>query len=172
MYILILILPLLGSILAGLCGRYFGREGSAFLSTLTLFLSWILSLFIFYEVGICHSIVDIKLYQWFIIDIYQINIGLLFDALSGTMIVVVTSISMLVHLYSTGYMSHDPHLSRFMSYLSLFTFFMLILVTASNFFQLFVGWEGVGLCSYLLINFWYTRILANKAALKAMIMNR
>ena len=88
------------------------------------------------------------------------------------MIVVVTSISMLVHLYSTAYMSHDPHLSRFMSYLSLFTFFMLILVTSDNFLQMFVGWEGVGLCSYLLINFWFTRILANKAALKAMIMNR
>lgn len=131
MYILILILPLLGSILAGLCGRYFGREGSAILSTSTLFFSWLLGLFIFYEVGICHSVVDIKLYQWFIIDIYSINIGLLFDALSSTMIVVVTSISMLVHLYSTGYMSHDPHLSRFMSYLSLFTFFMLVLVTSN-----------------------------------------
>ena len=88
------------------------------------------------------------------------------------MLVVVTSISFLVHLYSTEYMSHDPHLPRFMSYLSLFTFFMLILVTADNFIQMFVGWEGVGLCSYLLINFWYTRIQANKAALKAMIMNR
>jgi len=135
MYILILILPLLGSILAGLCGRYFGREGSAILSTSTLFFSWLLGLFIFYEVGICHSVVDIKLYQWFIIDIYSINIGLLFDALSSTMIVVVTSISMLVHLYSTGYMSHDPHLSRFMSYLSLFTFFMLVLVTSNIFFN-------------------------------------
>lgn len=135
MYILILILPLLGCFLAGLCGRYFGREGSALLSTFCLFLSWLLSLFIFYEVGVCHSIVDIKLYQWFILDIYSINLGLLFDALSGTMIVVVTSISMLVHLYSIGYMSHDPHLSRFMSYLSLFTFFMLVLVTANIFFS-------------------------------------
>ena len=79
---------------------------------------------------------------------------------------------MLVHLYSTEYMAHDPHLSRFMSYLSLFTFFMLILVTADNFVQMFVGWEGVGLCSYLLINFWFTRIQANKAAIKAMIVNR
>lgn len=140
MYIFILILPLLGSILAGLCGRYFGREGSALLSTFCLFFSWLLGLFIFYEVGICHSIVDVKLYQWFILDIYSINIGLLFDALSSTMIVVVTSISMLVHLYSTGYMSHDPHLSRFMSYLSLFTFFMLILVTSNiSFNYLLVG---------------------------------
>lgn len=172
MYILILILPLLSSILSGIFGRYFGREGCAILTTTLLFLSWALGLFIFYEVGLCHSLVNIKLYEWFTIDIYTIKIGLLFDSLTSSMIIVVTTISMLVHLYSTGYMSHDPHLSRFMCYLSLFTFFMLILVTSDNFFQLFVGWEGVGLCSYLLINFWYTRILANKAALKAMIMNR
>jgi len=88
------------------------------------------------------------------------------------MLIIVTGISSFVHLYSLGYMSHDPHLSRFISYLSLFTFFMLVLVTSDNFVQLFIGWEGVGLCSFLLINFWYTRLLANKAALKAMIMNR
>lgn len=79
--------------------------------------------------------------------------------------------SFLVHLYSSEYMSHDPHIARFMSYLSLFTFFMLILVSADNFLQMFVGWEGVGLCSYLLISFWFTRIQANKAAIKAMILN-
>jgi NADH:ubiquinone oxidoreductase subunit 5 (subunit L)/multisubunit Na+/H+ antiporter MnhA subunit len=86
--------------------------------------------------------------------------------------VIVTFISSLVHLYSTEYMEFDPHLPRFMSYLSLFTFFMLILVTANNFLQMFVGWEGVGLSSYLLINFWFTRIQANKAAIKAMLINR
>lgn len=125
----------MGSILAGLYGHFFGREGSAFLSTTSLILSWFLSLFIFYEVGLCNSIVDIQLYQWFILDIYVINIGLLFDALSSTMIVIVTTISMFVHLYSTGYMSHDPHLSRFMCYLSLFTFFMLVLITANTFYN-------------------------------------
>jgi NADH:ubiquinone oxidoreductase subunit 5 (subunit L)/multisubunit Na+/H+ antiporter MnhA subunit len=96
----------------------------------------------------------------------------MFDSLTVSMCVVVTFISFLVHLYSVEYMSHDPHLPRFMSYLSLFTFFMLILVTADNFLQMFVGWEGVGLCSYLLINFWFTRIQANKAAIKAMMLNR
>ncbi len=96
----------------------------------------------------------------------------MFDSLTVFMCVVVTFISFLVHLYSIEYMSHDPHLSRFMSYLSLFTFFMLILVTADNFPQMFVGWEGVGLSSYLLINFWFTRIQANKAAIKAMMINR
>ena len=85
---------------------------------------------------------------------------------------VVTFVSSIVHLYSTEYMEHDPHLPRFMSYLSLFTFFMLILITANNFLQMFVGWEGVGLSSYLLINFWFTRIQANKAAIKAMLVNR
>ena len=96
----------------------------------------------------------------------------MFDTLTVSMCVIVTFISSLVHLYSIEYMSHDPHLPRFMSYLSLFTFFMLILVTADNFVQMFVGWEGVGLASYLLINFWYTRIQANKAAIKAMVINR
>jgi len=96
----------------------------------------------------------------------------MFDSLTVVMLLVVTFVSFFVHVYSTEYMSGDPHLPRFMSYLSFFTFFMLILVTADNFVQLFVGWEGVGLCSYLLINFWFSRLQANKAAIKAMIVNR
>ena len=88
------------------------------------------------------------------------------------MLVLVTSVSFFVHLFSTSYMDGDPHLPRFMSYLSLFTFFMIILVTSNNLVQLFIGWEGVGLCSYLLIGFWYTRIQANKSAIKAMIINK
>ena len=109
---------------------------------------------------------------WVYSEILNINWGFLFDGLTVTMCVIVTFISFLVHYYSIEYMSHDPHLPRFMSYLSLFTFFMLILVTADNFIQMFIGWEGVGLCSYLLINFWFTRIQANKAAIKAMLLNR
>jgi len=96
----------------------------------------------------------------------------MFDSLTVIMCVTVTFISCLVHVYSIEYMNHDPHLARFMSYLSLFTFFMLVLISADNFLQMFVGWEGVGLCSYLLINFWFTRIQANKAAIKAMLLNR
>lgn len=119
-----------------------------------------------------HTITYVSLYQWILIDIYSIKFQLLFDPLSSAMIIVVTSISLLVHLYSTAYMSHDPYILRFMCYLSSFTFCMLILVTSANYVQLFIGWEGVGLCSYLLINFWFTRVLANKAALKAMIINR
>src|SRR5690606_25298172 len=109
---------------------------------------------------------------WVNSELFNVSFGFLFDSLTVVMLVVVCSISTLVHLYSLEYMSHDPHLPRFMSYLSLFTFFMLILVTSNNLLQMFVGWEGVGLCSYLLINFWFTRIQANKAAIKAMIINR
>ena len=96
----------------------------------------------------------------------------MFDGLTSIILFVVCGISACVHLYSSSYMNGDPHLPRFMSYLSLFTFFMLILVTGDNFIQMFVGWEGVGLCSYLLINFWFARLQANKAAIKAMMMNR
>ena len=109
---------------------------------------------------------------WVCSETLNVDWGFMFDSLTSVMCCVVTFISCLVHLYSTEYMSHDPHLPRFMSYLSLFTFFMLILITADNYIQMFVGWEGVGLCSYLLINFWFTRIQANKAAIKAMLMNR
>lgn len=110
--------------------------------------------------------------SWIEIELLEVNWGLMFDSLTSIMCCVVTLISTLVHFYSIEYMSNDPHISRFMSYLSLFTFFMLILITADNFIQMFLGWEGVGLCSYLLINFWFTRIQANKAAIKAMILNR
>lgn len=126
-----------------------------------------MAIWIFYEVVYNKSVVYIQLWSWVLVDL-----GLQFDSLTAIMLVIITSISMLVHIYSTEYMKEDPHLPRFMSYLSLFTWFMIILVTADNLIQLFIGWEGVGLCSYLLINFWFTRIQANKAAMKAMIVNR
>jgi NADH-ubiquinone oxidoreductase chain 5 len=109
---------------------------------------------------------------WISTDFLTVSWSFFFDSLVAIMLMIVTFISTLVHLYSTEYMENDPHLARFMSYLSLFTFFMLILVTAGNFLQMFVGWEGVGVSSYLLINFWFTRIQANKAAIKAMLINR
>jgi proton-translocating NADH-quinone oxidoreductase chain L len=110
--------------------------------------------------------------NWILSDVFEVNWVFSIDALTYTMLLVVLSVSTLVHLYSTEYMSEDPHTARFVSYLSLFTFFMLILVTSNNFVSLFLGWEGVGLCSYLLISFWFTRIQANKAAIKAMVVNR
>jgi NADH-ubiquinone oxidoreductase chain 5 len=172
MYLLIVFLSLMGSCFAGLFGKYLGSWGSSVVTTSCLFLSFLISLFAFYEVGLSGCFVYIKLTTWISSEVLNIDWGFMFDSLTVVMCVVVTCISFLVHLYSTEYMSHDPHLSRFMSYLSLFTFFMLFLVTADNFVQMFVGWEGVGLCSYLLINFWFTRIQANKAGIKAMIINR
>ena len=172
MYLLLIFLSVIGSCLAGFFGRYLGSWGSAFITTTCLFLSFLLSLFAFYEVVFKNCFVYIKLMTWMNSEVLHVDWGFMFDSLTCTMCVVVTFVSFLVHIYSIEYMSHDPHLPRFMSYLSLFTFFMLILVTADNFVQMFVGWEGVGLCSYLLINFWFTRIQANKAAIKAMILNR
>lgn len=172
MYLLIILLPLFGSITAGLFGRYIGYKGSCLITTSYIFLSFLFSFIGFYEIGFLNSCVYLKLTTWLESDVLNIDWGFLFDSLSITMCCIVTFISSLVHLYSTEYMAQDPHLSRFMSYLSLFTFFMLVLVTADNFIQMFVGWEGVGLCSYLLINFWFTRIQANKAAIKAMLLNR
>jgi len=168
----IVFLPLLGSIASGLFGFYIGRKGSVFITTLTTFLSFIFSLIIFYDSITSEYEYLIYLATWINSGLFNCNWSFLFDTLTMVMLVVVTSISTLVHLYSSQYMAHDPHLSRFMSYLSLFTFFMIILVTGDNFVQMFVGWEGVGFCSFLLINFWFTRLQANKAAIKAMLVNR
>jgi NADH-ubiquinone oxidoreductase chain 5 len=172
MYIPLVFLSFFGFSVTGLFGRFIGPKGAAFITTSCLFLSFLLSLFAFYEVGLMGSPVYIRLATWISSEVLLINWGFLFDSLTVVMCVVVTSVSSLVHLYSIEYMSHDPHLPRFMSYLSLFTFFMLILVTADNLIQMFLGWEGIGLASYLLINFWFTRVQANKAAIKAMIINR
>lgn len=172
MYLLILILPLMSSLCCGVLGFYVGRLGVLFLSCFMLLLTLFLSILIFYEVMLGGSRVTLSLWDWLLHDSFSIHCGLLFDPLTAFMLVVIAAISFVVHVYSVDYMASDPHQSRFMCYLSLFTFFMLLLVTADNFLQLFAGWEGVGLCSYLLINFWYTRILANKAAFKAMLMNR
>ena len=172
MYIPLVFLSLIGFAITGLFGRHIGPKGAAIITTGCLIISFFLSLFAFYEVGLMGSPVYIRLATWVSSEVLLINWGFLFDSLTVVMCIVVTFVSSLVHLYSIEYMSHDPHLPRFMSYLSLFTFFMLILVTADNFIQMFLGWEGVGLASYLLINFWFTRVQANKAAIKAMIINR
>ena len=172
MYLILVFLPLIGSISAGLFGRYLGPKGASIVTVTLLFVTFLISFFAFYEVALLGCPTYIKLVPWINSEVLNVDWGFLFDSLTVVMCCVVTFVSTLVHLYSTEYMSHDPHLPRFMSYLSLFTFFMLILVTADNFVQMFVGWEGVGLCSYLLINFWFTRIQANKAAIKAMVLNR
>ena len=153
MYLTIVFLPLLSSIVSGLFGHKLGKKGASIFSVFCLFLTLFLCLIALYEVGFCGSPCSFEILSWVKSDNFIISWGFLFDSLTVVMLIVVTFVSSLVHLYSTSYMGEDPHLPRFMSYLSLFTFFMLILVTANNFIQMFVGWEGVGLCSYLLINF-------------------
>ena len=172
MYLVLVFLPLFSFLGASLFGRHIGDKGAGYLTTSCIFTTFFLSLFAFYEVGLSGSPCYVTTITWMDSEMFHCSWGFLFDSLTVVMLVVVTCVSSLVHLYSTEYMNGDPHLPRFMSYLSLFTFFMLILVTADNFIQMFVGWEGVGLCSYLLINFWFARLQANKAAIKAMLMNR
>jgi proton-translocating NADH-quinone oxidoreductase chain L len=171
MLILILLLPLLGFFSGSLFGRYLGYT-VCLITTLNTSIALILSIFLLLDIIPERIVYKIKAGQWINVDSINVDWCFCFDTLTAVMLIIVTFISTLVHLYSTEYMAHDPHLTRFMSYLSLFTFFMLILITANNLLQLFVGWEGVGLCSYLLINFWFTRIQANKAAIKAMLVNR
>jgi NADH:ubiquinone oxidoreductase subunit 5 (subunit L)/multisubunit Na+/H+ antiporter MnhA subunit len=172
MYLLIVLLPLLGSGVAGFLGRFIGSRGAALITTSCVALSASLSGIAFYEVALAGSLCWIPLAPWFVCEMFDASWGFLFDTLTVVMLIVVTWVSTLVHLYSISYMSHDPHIPRFMSYLSIFTFFMLMLVTADNLIQLFLGWEGVGVASYLLINFWFTRLSANKSAIKAMLVNR
>ncbi len=172
MYIAILILPLLGSIVSGLMGRKIGVTGAHLITCTCLILSSILASVAFYEVGICGSPVYINLASWIDSEFMNISWEFLFDQLTVSMLIPVLYISSLIHIFSTDYMAEDPHNQRFFSYLSLFTFFMLLLVTAANYFVMFVGWEGIGVASYLLINFWFTRLQANKAAILALTMNR
>ena len=172
MYLLIISLPFAGFFSAGLLGRYLGSLGSTFITVNCTFLSFLFSMFAFYEVTFFNCPTYVKLLRWINSEFLNLDWGFMFDTLTVSMCVIITFVSFLIHLYSAEYMSHDPHLPRFLAYLSLFTIFMLILVTADNYVQMFVGWEGVGLASYLLINFWYTRIQANKAAIKAMVINR
>ncbi len=169
---LILFSPLIGSIISGFFGKLIGDKACQILTSFFVSISAILSLVIFFKVindGYSHNLI---IATWINSGSLDVNWSINIDALSSVMLVVVTLISALVHIYSIGYMSHDPHKPRFMSYLSLFTFAMLTLVTSDNFIQLFFGWEGVGLCSYFLIGFWYKKKSANAAAIKAFLVNR
>ena len=167
----IIFLPLLGAIV-GYLGKSATRHFSEITTSIFICLSAILSIVVFWQ-GIHNDIYgNYIIFEWISSGTFKSNWSINIDPLSSIMLVVVTFISALVHVYSIGYMSHDPHKPRFMSYLSLFTFSMLALVVSDNFLQLFFGWEGVGLCSYLLIGFWYKRETANNAAIKAFIVNR
>ncbi len=172
MYLFIVFSPLLSTIITGLTSHWIGKLGAKIISPRGIFFSLILSIYAFYDIVLSHSPVLIRISPWITTELSIIYWGFLFDTLTCVRLIVVTSISFCVHVYSTIYIEEDPHLPRFRSYLSFFTFFRLRLVTAENFVQIFVGWEGVGLCSYLLINFWFTRLQANKSAVKARVINR
>jgi NADH-quinone oxidoreductase subunit L len=172
MEIVLLFLPLLASITSGFFGKYLGDRNSEIITSLFVSISAILSLVLFYEVIVNQYENNIVVATWINSGNLNVNWSIKVDALTSVMLVVVTLVSSLVHIYSIGYMSHDPHKPRFMAYLSLFTFAMLTLVTADNFLQLFFGWEGVGLCSYFLIGFWFKKESANTAAIKAFVVNR
>ena len=169
---LIVFLPLIGAIISVFFGNKFGSKYSELLTSILVGISAILSLIVFFNVIYHNYESNIIVAKWIYSGNLQVNWSIKIDALSSVMLVVVTLVSSLVHIYSIGYMSHDPHKPRFMAYLSLFTFSMLALVTSDNFLQLFFGWEGVGVCSYFLIGFWFKKESANAAAIKAFLVNR
>ena len=169
---LLVFLPLVASFIVGIFGRFLGDKISQFITCSFVLISSALSIYIFSDVAINSNIYNLKIFNWITSGGLVLNWSINIDTLTSVMLVVVTSVSALVHVYSVGYMSHDPDKPRFMSYLSLFTFMMLMLVTSDNFLQLFFGWEGVGLASYLLIGFWYKKPSANSAAIKAFVVNR
>ena len=168
----IVLLPLLGSIVSGFFGKKLGAKLCQILTSSFVSISAILSLFIFYKVFVQDYSSNKLIFNWISSGDFHVNWSIQIDSLTSVMLVIVSLISSIIHFYSIGYMSHDPHKPRFMSYLSLFTFAMFTLVSADNFLQLYFGWEGVGLCSYLLIGFWFKKPSANAAAIKAFVVNR
>jgi NADH-ubiquinone oxidoreductase chain 5 len=172
MYLALIVLPLLGSISSGFFGRKIGVSGSQIITSGCVIITTLIAIVAFFEVGLNNIPVTIHLFRWIDIETLNVSWAFNFDSLTVSMLIPVLIVSSLVHVYSVGYMSHDPHNQRFFSYLSLFTFMMIILVTANNFLLMFVGWEGVGICSYLLVSFWFTRIAANQSSMSAFLTNR
>jgi NADH-quinone oxidoreductase subunit L len=168
----VVFLPLIAAVIAGFFGRVIGDRGAQLVTCGALLLSAVLGLFLFRDILAAEEVRVIPLASWIVAGGVDVSWSLRLDTLSGVMIGVVTVVSAMVHVYSIGYMAEDPSIPRFMANISLFTFFMLALVTADNFVQLFFGWEGVGLMSYLLVGFWYDRPSANAAAIKAFLVNR
>ncbi|HEY7658599.1 MAG TPA: NADH-quinone oxidoreductase subunit L [Burkholderiales bacterium] len=171
LYLVIPVAPLVGAVVAGLFGWAIGRRGAHWVTICGMVASTLAAAVVFRDVldGNLH---DGPVYTWLVSGNFRFEIGFLIDRLSATMMLVVAFVSLMVHIYTIGYMADDPGYQRFFSYISLFTFFMLMLVSANNFLQLFFGWEGVGLMSYLLIGFWYERPSATYAQLKAFLVNR
>ena len=173
MYHAIVFFPLIGALVAGLFGRSIGAKASEYLTCGLMVVAALLSWVAFFQVALGDGgTLQINVLRWMESGTLSIDWAFRIDTLTAVMLVVVNTVSCLVHIYSIGYMHHDPHRPRFFAYLSLFTFAMLMLVTSDNLLQMFFGWEGVGLASYLLIGFWYKKPSANAAAIKAFIVNR
>ncbi|TCL70423.1 NADH-quinone oxidoreductase subunit L [Rhizobium sp. BK251] len=175
LYKAIVFLPLIGALIAGLLGRQIGAKASEYITSGLMIVAAVLSWYVFITVGIGHfegGPIKVEVLRWIQSGGIDVSWSLRIDTLTAVMLIVVNTVSTLVHVYSVGYMHTDPHRPRFFAYLSLFTFAMLMLVTSDNLAQMFFGWEGVGLASYLLIGFWYKKPSANAAAMKAFIVNR
>uniref|UniRef100_UPI0028ACAD4B proton-conducting transporter transmembrane domain-containing protein n=1 Tax=Soonwooa sp. TaxID=1938592 RepID=UPI0028ACAD4B len=168
----IILLPLAGFLINGLFGKNIPKALVGGLATLVVFGSFLIAVSIFLGMSKDSAPVIVKAFEWFTVNGMQVNFGFQVDQLSIMMVMIITGIGSLIHLYSMGYMSHDKGFYKFFTYLNLFIFSMLLLVLGSNYLILFIGWEGVGLCSYLLIGFWYDNVEYGKAARKAFIMNR
>ena len=172
-YLAIPLAPLFGAIIAGLFGKQIGRSGAHWVTTLGVAVSFLLSLYVFKVITLDGGAVyNGSVYTWAVVDNIKMEVGFLIDNLTTMMMLVVTFVSLMVHIYTIGYMKDDDGYQRFFSYISLFTFSMLMLVMSNNFLQLFFGWEAVGLVSYLLIGFWYKRDTAIYANMKAFLVNR
>jgi NADH-quinone oxidoreductase subunit L len=171
-YQAIVFLPILGAVIAGFFGRIIGPRPSELITSTFLVIAAVLSWIVFWRVGIGHETAKVPLMRWVVSGDLDVSWAIRVDTLTAVMLVVVNTVSALVHVYSIGYMHEDPHRPRFFAYLSLFTFAMLMLVTSDNLLQMFFGWEGVGLASYLLIGFWYQKPEACAAAIKAFVVNR
>lgn len=172
MYILPVWCSFLCFLISACFGRHLGGRGVFMNSIISMLICNVSCMYIFYEICICQSTCKIELCDWIVVDFLEVKWSFFFDSLSATMLIVINVISLCAQIYSIEYMREDPHNIRFFSYLGLFTFFMIFLVLSDNLLQLFMGWEGVGICSYLLINFWSTRIQANKASILAVITNK
>ena len=172
-YLAIVLAPLIGAIIAGLFGKQVGRAGAHWVANIGVGISFVLSIIVFKHIIIDHAVpFNGSVYTWMVSDHIHFEVGFLIDQLTAIMLLVVTFVSFMVHIYTIGYMQDDPGYQRFFSYISLFTFSMLMLVMSNNFMQLFFGWEAVGLVSYLLIGFWFKRETAIYANLKAFLVNR
>jgi len=172
-YLALVLAPLVGAIAAGLFGKLIGRTGSHWVTILGVGASFALSLVVFKHIVLDGAeVYNATVYTWMVSEGIRFEVGFLVDSLTALMICVVTFVSLMVHIYTIGYMHEDPGYQRFFSYIALFTFAMLMLVMSNNFLQLFFGWEAVGLVSYLLIGFWYERDTAIFANMKAFLVNR